>query len=209
MYVRNRIVTLEASPSTWVPWAIEVTSTVNAITGMGTSCWMARYGAPLGSFAFTTRAEAEADLEVGLHKVAVDGGYQALADQAVAMHAAVEDSLWTAVYGGSHRSPSRIGAVGLMTTATALVDRYPDAVRWGVEMGQLVESITQRPMAVLTSIYGPMGSLAWIAVSPDLDGHEADRDRLMGNGEYHAKMREAKDLFLPGTGHVVRSVKLA
>jgi hypothetical protein len=54
-----------------------------------------------------------------------------------------------------------------------------------------------------------MGSMAWVAASPDLATHEALRARFMAGAEYAAKMQSSKGLFLPGSDRVVRSVKLA
>jgi len=190
MHLFTRTVTLKASPTRWMPWAAEITGTVNRLTGLGTGCWAAQYGAPLGTLGFTAVVESEAALAEAAQTLAVDSGYLELLEQAQGMDATAEDHLWTVVH-GARAGTSTPGAIGLMTTATAVPDRYLEAIQWGVEIAQLVESITQRPVTVLTGMYGAMGSMAWVGVTPDLATHHAVGAQVVGNVEYAAKMQSS------------------
>jgi hypothetical protein len=140
-------------------------------------------------------------------KLATHAGYLGLVERGMDMDATAEDSLWTVVH-GSRPGPSPVGAIGVMTTATAALDRYADAVRWGVEVAEIAGSVTGSPVAVLTGSYGAMGSMAWVASAPDLATHEAQGVKLRASAEYFEAMKGSRGLFLPGSGHVVRTVKL-
>lgn len=207
MQLFNRIVNLKASPTRFVPWATEIANLVNAETGLAMSCWLAQFGAPLGSLAFTALAPAESELAAASAKLSTHAGYLGLVERGMDMDATAEDRLWTVVH-GSRPGPSPVGSIGLMTTATAALDRYADAVRWGVEVAQIAGSITGSPVAVMTGSYGAIGSMAWATTAPDLATHEAQGAKVRANPEYLEAMKGSRGLFLPGSGHIVRAVKL-
>lgn len=207
MHLFTRVVNLKASPARYVPWAMEITNVANAETGLAMSCWLAQFGAPLGSLGFTALAATESEMAAAAARLTTHAGYLALVERGMDMDATAEDGLWTVVH-GSRPEHSPVGAIGVMTTATAALDRYADALRWGVEVAQVAGSITGSPVAVLAGSYGAMGSMAWVATAPDLATHEAQGVKLRASAEYFETMKGSRGLFLPGSGHVVRSVKL-
>ena len=96
-----------------------------------------------------------------------------------------------------------------MTTATAIVDRMADSVGWAVEIAQHVESVIETPVAVLTDVFGTLGTITWITSQPDFAAADTARGKLNADGDYLKKVSGSKGLFIEGSGHVGQVTRIA
>lgn len=209
MQLFSRIATPTGSPRRVMAWATEMTAFVNANSDLEVSCWAGQFGFPLGTIGWSTIVENQVALAAGQAQLYANDGYFDLIEQAADMAGEPgQDTLRNLVH-GSPAGPPPLGAVATTSTAVAVVDRFAEAVMWGIEVAQLGESITGHPIAVLTDAYGTMGSMAWIAVADDLATSEAAGTKLRASGDYLAKLQGSKGLFIPGSGHVSQVTRFA
>ena len=83
------------------------------------------------------------------------------------------------------------------------------ALGFAVDIAQHIENVVGSPIIVLTSMYGAMGGIAWIGVQPDMEAADASRAKLLADSSYLDRLTKTKDLFIPGSGHMSQSVRLA
>lgn len=209
MQLFSRILTPTGSPRRVMAWATEMTAFVNANSDLDIACWSGQFGAPIGTIGWSTIVESQSQLAAGTAQLLANDGYFDLIEQAADMVSTPGQDYLRNLVHGSPSEPPPLGAVASVTTAVAVVDRFAEAVMWGIEIAQLGESITGQPIAVLTDMFGPMGSMAWISVSPDLATAETNGAKLTGHGDYLAKLQGSKDLFIPGSGHISQTTRFA
>ena len=202
MLLFSRVASPSASPSKVMPWAADITQFVNANSTLQVSCWSGTFGYPIGTLIWSSFVESlEALSTATAALIAQDGYIQRLDAAADLITTPGQDFLRQVVY-GSPSEPPPMGAIGTVTTATALVDRMADAVGWGVEIAQYLESLTGNPIGVLTDVYGQMGQITWIGVVPDAAAADAARAKIGADASYLGRLAATKDLFIPGSGHV-------
>lgn len=210
MLLFTRTATLTGSPRRSMPWAIEITAYVNAHCDLDVGLWAASFGRPLGSVGWSTVVDSQTTLANETNKLLTDGGYLDLVDAAVDMIPAPgEDILREFVHYQPTGDEVPVGAIATVTSATARFERMPDAVGWGVEVAQYGEQVAGSPIAVLTDMFGQMGSISWITIQPDHEAVETARGKLLGDPGYLGRMAATKDLFIEGSGRTYQTVRLA
>jgi hypothetical protein len=209
MLIYSRQLTLTGSPRKTMPWAAEITAYVNAHSPLDVSLWSANFGYPIGTVAWTTMVESQAQLAEGTASLVADSGYLDLVEQATDFVTTPgEDRIGELVY-GTPGDPPGIGAVAQVTTATAIVDQLGSALAFAVDIAQHIEGVTGSPVALFTGLYGTMGSMTWIGVQPDMAGADAVRAKLLADSSYLDRVAKTKGLFIPGSGHVTQTVRIA
>lgn len=209
MLLFSRQLTLSGSPAKTLPWAVEMTAYVNAHSPLDVSLWASNFGNPLGSVAWTTMVESQAQLAAGTASLLSDKGYNDLAEKAADMITTPGlDQLGEAIY-GTPGEPAGVGAVAQVTTATAIVDQMASAVGFAVDIAQFIEGVTGSPIIVLTSLYGTMGGITWIGVQPDMEAADTARDKMRAEPSYLDRVAKTKGLFIPGSGHVSQAIRVA
>ena len=210
MLLSSRVVTLVGSPRQVMPWVMDMTAFVAANSSLDVSCWMADYGYPLGTVAWSSIVESQAALAAAFASLGGNDGYmdriEAAADMAPVPG---EDLLRELVYFNPDGPASGPGAIANITTATAVIDRMADAVAWSVEMAQHVEKVTGTPVAFLTDVYGTMGGVSWISVAENVAASDEGRAKIAADPEYLEMITATKDIFIPGSGKVGRLTRLA
>jgi hypothetical protein len=192
-----------------MPWAVGITEYVNAHSSLEVSCWLGNFGYPVGTVAWSALVESEAALTAGTAELLVDPAYFDMIESAADLVAGPgQDSLRELIY-GTPGEPPAIGAIANVTTATAIVDRMADAVGWAVEIGQYVESVISTPVAVLTDLFGTLGTITWISSQPDAAAVDTARGKLNADGDYLKRVSGSKGLFIEGSGHVGQATRIA
>jgi hypothetical protein len=209
MLMFSRVLTLSGSPRRAMPWAVGITEYVNAHSSMSATCWLAGFGYPLGTVAWSALVESQAALAASTADLLTDPGYFDMIESAADMVAGPgQDTLRELVY-GTPGEPPALGAVATVTTATAIVDRMADSVGWAVEIAQHVESVIATPVAVLTDVFGTLGTINWISSQPDFAAADASRGKLNADGDYLKKVSGSKGLFIEGSGHIGQLTRIA
>jgi hypothetical protein len=192
-----------------MPWAVGITEYVNAHSSLSVSCWLGGFGYPLGTVAWSSLVDSQAALAAGTGDLLTDPAYFDLIESAADMVAGPgQDSLRELVY-GTPGEPPALGAVANVTTATAIVDRMADAVGWAVEIAQHVESVINTPVAVLTDVFGTLGTITWISSQPDFAAADTARGKISADGDYLKRVSGSKGLFIEGSGHVGQVTRIA
>ncbi|MBK5333831.1 MAG: hypothetical protein JJD93_17780 [Ilumatobacteraceae bacterium] len=209
MLMFSRLLTLSGSPRRAMPWAVGITEYVNAHSSLSVSCWLGGFGYPLGTVAWSSLVDSQAALAAGTADLLTDPAYFDMIESAADMVAGPgQDSLRELVY-GTPGEPPALGAVTNVTTATAIVDRMADAVGWAVEIAQHVESVINTPVAVLTDVFGTLGTITWISSQPDFAAADTARGKISADGDYLKRVSGSKGLFIEGSGHVGQVTRIA
>lgn len=210
MYLFARRLTTMGSPRRTMSWATRITDHANSVAPLDIMCWSTTFGHPIGTFAWTTLVDTEQTLADGTAALAADEKYLDLVDEAADLVAAPGvDELGNVIHGAAGDSPPPVGTIASVTRGTALVDRLADAVTWSVDMAQHVERVSGTPVAVATGVYDTMGVISWIATAPDRAAAEANRAAMQSDPDYLGRLAETGDLFIPGSGHVSQSIRIA
>jgi hypothetical protein len=110
---------------------------------------------------------------------------------------------------GTPGDPPAVGSLATVTTATAIVDRLPEAVGWAVEIGQHVEKVIGTPIGVFTNVFGTLGGITWLGTAADAAAADAARAKLSADTDYLKLVSGSKDLFIVGSGHISQAVRIA
>ena len=209
MLLFSRQVTLMGSPRRSMAWAVEIAAYANAHSPLDVSLWASNFGEPLGTVTWTAIVESQTQLAEGAAALNADSGYLDLIEKAEDMVTTPGNDLLGDIIYGAPGEPAGVGAVAQVTTATAIVDKMGPAIGFAVEIAQHIESVIGSPIIVLTSMFGPMGGIAWIGVQPDMAGADASRAKLLADSTYLDRLTKTKDLFIPGSGHISQAVRIA
>lgn len=209
MLLFSRVITPSASPRKVMPWVADITQYVNEHSALDVTCWAGVFGYPIGTVAWSSMVESQEALAAATSSLIADSGYLDRIDAAADFVTTPgQDFLREVVY-GTPAEPPAVGSIGTITTATALVDRLADAVGWGVEIAQFLEGVIGSPIAVLTDVFGTMGTITWIGVQPDVAALDASRAKIAAEPSYLGRLAATKDLFIPGSGHIGQVMRIA
>ena len=210
MKLFSRRVQLMGPPGETMAYATDMCAFVTGKVGREVALWSALFGAPIGTMIFATRVEGIADLRAATEGMLADPEYLAkVAAGGEYVAAPAEDMIGTPIHGELGEQSPPIGSYAAITTAQIANGKYADAFGWSVEVAQHVESVTSVPAMVLTSQYGPFGTITWIAVTADAAGVDAANDALMGDEGYLKMLGAAGDLFAEGSGLQMLATRIA
>jgi hypothetical protein len=202
MYLFSRQATLRGGARRPLQWATEITGLVNDRTDRHVALWMASFGAPLGTFVWSSWVESQAELAASFATVNEDEEYHGLVEDAQDLLVAPpEDSYHELVRGQPRETPPVPGNVVLVTAATIAGGKYGDAIAWGSEMAELVEGVTALPTSFLLSAYGTFGRVTWLGAAPDLATADAAGQAINLDEEYLKRLGDVGELFIPGSGN--------
>lgn len=201
MKLFSRRIQLVGPPAETMAYATDMCAYVNDKVGREVALWSAVFGAPLGSMMFAMRVEGVADLAAVSEGLLADPEYHArIAAGAAFSGAPAEDAIGTPIRGELGDQHPPVGTYASVTTAQIANGKYADAFGWAVEVAAHVESTTGTPTMVLSSQYGPFGTVNWIAAGGDAAAVDAANAALMGDADYMTMLGAAGDLFVPGSG---------
>ena len=193
-------------------YANDITGYVRGHSTLDVTCWNAGFGYPLGTLAWSAIVDSQATLADASAKLLGDSGYLDMIDSAADMiSTGGEDHLRELIAGGEGGTGEAppIGAVAQITTATAFVDRFADALGWGVEVAQFASEVLGSPVVVLRDLFGTMGEITWIGIQPDIAAAESAGAKLAGNADYLERMKGTGELFIHGSAHVSQLTRIA
>jgi hypothetical protein len=209
MFLFSRVVTLKGGPRKIIPIATTITNHVNSHAPIGSSCWSATFGYPLGTLIWSNRVESKSSFAAATASLLADPGYLDLAEQAEAMSVGPAQDYLREIVHGTPAAPPALGSVVLQTTATAVIDRMSDAVAWSVEIAQHVEGVTGYPVYVTIDVFGQMGTIGWLGITPDLVASDTARSKVGADSGYVERLGASRGLFIPGSGHVAEATRIA
>jgi hypothetical protein len=210
MKLFTRRVLLVGPPAETLAYATDMRTFVSDRIGREVALWSALFGAPLGTMSYATRVAGIADLRAATQGLQADPEYLA---KVVAgrdyLAAPAEDSIGVPIHGVLGDQSPPVGSFAGITTAQIANGQYGEAFAWAIDVANHVESASGIPVMVLSSQYGPFGTVTWIGVSADAEGVDASNDALMGDEGYLKLLGSAGDLFLPGSGQQMLATRIA
>jgi hypothetical protein len=179
--------------------AVEVAELVTGITGLPISVFASRFGEPLNTIRWSTRIDAQGDLQDAVDKLTANTDYLAwLGANAEYYETAPSDQLGNVVSSTMTATPKRYYTV---LTAEAANGRFADAVAFGVRAQQFVAETTGFVTAFLTGTYGAFGTVTWLTGVDSMNDLDTLETMQMTNADYHALVAEAGPLFREGSGN--------
>lgn len=200
---------MAGDPAAYMSYATEMRSYVSGKIGQEVSLWAAAFGAPRGALVYSARVDGLAGVEAMNAKLAGDADYLAKVAGAASMTAApAEDSLARPLHGEAG-DPPPVGSVATVTTAVIGNGAYAEAIGWGIEMAQLVESIAGVPTMFLMNSFGTFGQVTWISIAPNGAAASAAGDAVESNADYIGRLGAIGNLFVPASGHRLLATRVA
>ena len=189
-------------------FAVDITTRASSLTGLDLAAWQVTFGAPAGTFSWTTTVESHAELGEATEKLAVDVGYLDSVQEAGELFAGPpEDSLIeivATVGEGGHQ-----GKVADVITARCAPGKISEAMTWGVEMMEYVGNVTGLDGLFTRSLYGPWAAVGWITLAETFEEIDAGTAALNAATDYVPKIDAAGDLFLVDSGQARLSRRIA
>ncbi len=205
----SRNVMMTGAPTAYMAFATEMRAYVSDKLGQEIALWSVGFGAPRGALTYTARVDGLAGVHAMNATLMGDADYLAKLAMGAAMGGGpAEDSLMQPLY-GEMGDPPPVGSVATVTTAVIGNGAYADAIGWGVEMAQLVESISGTPMIFGMSAFGTFGQVVWISVAADAAAADAAGNAVNSNADYMGRLSAIADLFVPASGHRSVASRLA
>lgn len=201
MYLFGRRGVLTGAPRETIPWALDITEYVKKVSGRDVTLWSGMFGYPLGTVVWSVALESLADLDSAFGGLAEDDGYHERVAAGGAHLSGTEDTFREVVHVPAVELELGPTAVVSTTTAVMSVGSFADAVGWGVGMAQFVEEVGGIPCMFLLDAYGDFGRVTWLAATNDSAAADAANAKVNSNDRYVAQLDEARDLFIPGSGH--------
>ncbi len=203
MFLFSRLLTLSGPPQETIPWAIEINSHVDSLVDTDVACWLAVYGHPLGTVAWSTIVESRAQMADMGAKLTVDATYLSLVSRAADWVKTPGQDFFRQLVNPTPPTggPPGVGSVAQVTTAVANAGKYGEAFAWGLDMAEYASGLAGTPVTFLTDVYGKFGSVAWISIQADMAAVDA-LDANQSDPGYMERIGNLGDLFVPGSGNV-------
>ena len=200
MQLFNRRVSVVGPPAETVAYLTDMQAFVSGKSGRDIGLWAGSFGAPQGTFVFSTAVEGLADLAAVTDQLASDPEYhEKLAAGAAYNGAPAEDTLSDVLHGEVGNRPP-VGSVVSVTSVLIGNGAYSAAIGWGVEMAQFAASVSGIATIFTMDATGDFGRVNWLAVAPDAAATDAGFAALNADPDYIKRLDAAGDLFQPGTG---------
>ena len=209
MQLFTRRVSMTGPPDEIIGYATDMAAFVSDRLDRELALWSVVMGAPVGTMFYTARVEGVADLAALTSSLMGDAEY--LDKLRGGMHltaAPAVDSLLSPIH-GELGDPPPVGSYAGITNAVIANGQYRDALAWGVEMTQHVESVTGNPGMFLTSRYGDFGAVTWITGTADASGVDAARGAIDADESYLERLKSAGTLFIQGSGQQGVTTRIA
>ena len=179
-------------------YAAEIAQYVSETTGLEVIPWTSLYGAPIGTVSWSARVDSQAAMGEAGAKLQADAGYrERVAANAHRFDGPVEDALGQILAASGERPTSP--QLAAITTAECAGGKLADATAWGVDIMEYSAKVTGAPSSIVRGIYGPFGTLVWIALYESLDQVDAADAATSTDPGYLERIDQAGDFFRPGS----------
>lgn len=211
MYLFTRDVLVTGDPRKVMPIAVAITEVVSKKAGVPVSLWAGVLGAPMGTLSYSTFIQSMAELDAIESTLMADEEYLDRVNEAMQyVVGSPQDRLLEILHtaGGEYRR-AEVGAVVQVTTAQCANARFGAALGWSIEAADLVAEITGLPTMFGRGVADQFGAVAWIGAAPNMAGIDAANEALAKDARYLTKLDSMGDVFLPGSGAVRFSRRIA
>jgi hypothetical protein len=178
--------------------AIELGQHVTTVLGIDVPTWMNLFGGPQGVITWSAHADSMAVHGANMAKLDADASMQALVAKAQGklIGPTLDTMAQFVAVAGEPKSDGKF--VGIVT-AQVTGGKIAESMSWAVDILNHVASTTGVGGSLVRRLYGPFGTLAWIAQFDsfeELDAYEAAQSADMA---YVQKLDAGGNLFVPGS----------
>ena len=188
-----------------IPAALEVAEMVQRITARDVNVFTVRFGAPMGTIMWTTRAESLAEMQELTDKLMADAGYLEKVESMNGLFMAPAEDRFSRIITGPGEATSKYYGI---TRAAMMTGKFADAMALGVEAAEYVGESMKAPSAFLKAAYGGFGDVTWVSGFDSMEQVDAFDDWQMSDSGYHSIVARAGDLFVESSGHTSLIEKL-
>jgi hypothetical protein len=211
MYLFTRDVLLAGDVRKTLPLAVGMAELVTRTTEVPVSLWVSVLGAPVGTVSYSAFFQSMSEMDAATTALMADEEYLQRLDEATQhVVGAPEDRLLEILHnaGGEYRR-AEAGSVVQVTTAQVSNARFGPALTWSTEAADLVAEITGTPVILGRGVADQFGTLAWISSAPNMAGIDSANEALAKDPRYLTKLDTMGDSFIPGSGRVRFSRRIA
>ena len=183
-------------------WAAEVTAGVNKHSASEVSLWMGRFGAPVGTIAWSTPMESLSQAENLTAAMAADADLTALVAKGAGFVAEADDDRLLAIVAGEITDSAPVGSYVGAVRATAAPGQWGAAGAWAAEIAGVYSEVTGLNPVVTSTVAGPMGEITWLIRHANAASIEASIAATMGSEKYLTGVDGGGQFFLPGATQV-------
>ncbi len=193
--------TLSVSPEyplEGVAAAIEMGQQVSKVLGIDVPTWTTLFGAPQATITWSARTESMTSHGANMAKINADPGMTELIAKAQGkLTGPVQDSMSTFVaVAGELRTDGKFAAV---VTAQVAGGQFAASMGWAVDILNHVAETTGVGGSLVRGLYGPFGTLAWIAQFDSFEEVDAYGAAQSADMAYVQKLDEGGHMFVPGS----------
>jgi hypothetical protein len=188
--------------------ATAMTQYVNEHSDLGVSLYQVLQGAPQGTLSWAYRTDSyAASLESVESLLGSDEYLKKVESGAQYFIGNAEDQLGEVIHvSGEVSGPPAVAGV---VTASMEVSQVGSAVAWSVGLADYTANLSGIPTAVVTSNFGPYGTVSWISYAQSVAQLEEGGKKINTDPGFIQRLGESQGFFVPGSGVGVLSRKIA
>jgi hypothetical protein len=179
--------------------AIELGQHVSKVLDIDVPTWTTLFGGPQGVITWSARTESMATHGANMAKLDADAGMQALVAKSQGkLVGPILDTMaqFVAVAG----EPKTDGKFAAVVTAQVARGQMAAGMGWAVDILNHVAASTGTGGSLARNIYGPSGTLSWIAQFDSFEELDAYHAAQSADVDFVQKLDESGSLFTPGSG---------
>ena len=175
--------------------AVGIAELVTDITGTEVFVWMSQFGPEGPAITWSSRVDSMSDLDTRSSQLMTSDAYaERIEEIDDSFTGAATDSLIEIVSGTLASTPTQYVAV---TQALAAPGRIREAVAWGADLAEKASTTLDVPVAFGVGVYGPYGSMGWLAAHDDADSMDQSRAKMMADETLQTAIDDGGDLVQP------------
>ena len=183
-------------------WAAEVTAGVNKHSVSPISLWMGRFGAPVGTIAWSTPVEALGQLDDLNAAMAADSDLAALVARGADHVAEADPDRLMAIVHGEITDVAALGSYVGAVRAQAAPGKWAAAGAWAAHIAGVYSEVTGLNVVVTSTVAGPMGEITWLVRHENASSIETAIGATMASEKYLSEVDGAGELFQPGASQM-------
>jgi len=188
--------------------AVAMTQYVNEKSDLGVSLYEVLQGAPQGTLTWAYRTDSYAVSLASVDGFARSDEYLKKVETGAEYFIGnPEDRLGEVIHvAGEVSGPP---AVAGTVTAGMEVSQAGAAIAWSVGLADYMANLSGIPTAVVTSNFGPYGTVTWISYGQSVAQLEESGKKINTDPGFLQRLGESQGLVIPGSGHGMLSRKIA
>lgn len=191
-------------------WAVEARERVSDKTGLDISLYGTALGQPVGTFTWATMVDNRSHLTSATEELLGDDDYLEMVERSGELFDGNgEDCLRMILQMDGVDLDNDPPAMTQGWSAQIAQGQLDHATDWATDMGTYVHELTGAPMVTLSDSYGGFGTLTWFALFDSAQHADEINEKLVADAEWVKRINYAEDLFIPGSGMIWLSRRIA